>query len=204
MRTEIAPLLIVTKLEEYDYSGATAIATVMLLISFVLLLGINGLQRWSGGRAEARRSGGAGDAPGVGAGWLTRCRRASRRRSRSRRWSSGCSSASPCSFSASFCSCRWAAFSPSRSAKASAPILRRFRDPDTLSSIRLTLLAAVIAVPLQPRLRRCGRVGHRQVRVFRQKPADLADRSAVFDLAGRRGADVRAALRKPRLVRRRG
>ena len=52
MRTEIAPLLIVTKLEEYDYSGATAIATLMLLISFVLLLGINILQRWSGRRGE--------------------------------------------------------------------------------------------------------------------------------------------------------
>jgi sulfate transport system permease protein len=52
MRTEIAPLLIVTKLEEYDYSGATAIATLMLLISFVLLLGINLLQRWSGRRGE--------------------------------------------------------------------------------------------------------------------------------------------------------
>jgi sulfate transport system permease protein len=48
MRTEIAPLLIVTKLEEYDYSGATTIATVMLVISFVLLAGINTLQRWSG------------------------------------------------------------------------------------------------------------------------------------------------------------
>jgi sulfate transport system permease protein len=53
MRTEIAPLLIVTKLEEYDYSGATAIATVMLLISFALLLTINGLQRWSGGGPQA-------------------------------------------------------------------------------------------------------------------------------------------------------
>lgn len=53
MRTEIAPLLIVTKLEEYDYSGATAIATVMLVLSFVMLLGINGLQRWSGRAAEA-------------------------------------------------------------------------------------------------------------------------------------------------------
>lgn len=50
MRTEIAPLLIVTKLEEYDYSGATAIATVMLVISFVLLAAINTLQRWSGDR----------------------------------------------------------------------------------------------------------------------------------------------------------
>ena len=48
MRTEIAPLLIVTKLEEYDYSGATAIAVVMLVIAFVFLVAINMLQRWSG------------------------------------------------------------------------------------------------------------------------------------------------------------
>lgn len=45
MRTEITPLLIVTKLEQYDYSGATAIAVVMLIGSFLLLLGINVLQR---------------------------------------------------------------------------------------------------------------------------------------------------------------
>ncbi|MGB6600358.1 MAG: sulfate ABC transporter permease subunit CysT [Candidatus Cybelea sp.] len=47
MRTEIAPLLIATKLEEYDYAGATAIALVMLLASFALLFTINALQRWS-------------------------------------------------------------------------------------------------------------------------------------------------------------
>ena len=47
MRTEISPLLIVTKLEQYDYAGATAIAVVMLAMSFVLLLGINGLQTWA-------------------------------------------------------------------------------------------------------------------------------------------------------------
>ncbi len=56
MRTEIAPLLIVTKLEEYDYAGATAIAVVMLTLSFVLLAAINALQRWSGSR-EARAVG---------------------------------------------------------------------------------------------------------------------------------------------------
>jgi sulfate transport system permease protein len=50
MRTEITPLLIVTKLEQYDYAGATAIAVAMLVVSFVLLLGINMLQKWSGGR----------------------------------------------------------------------------------------------------------------------------------------------------------
>jgi sulfate/thiosulfate transport system permease protein len=47
MRTEIAPLLIITKLEQYDYGGATAIAVVMLLISFTLLLTVNALQGWS-------------------------------------------------------------------------------------------------------------------------------------------------------------
>ncbi|MGH2271681.1 sulfate ABC transporter permease subunit CysT [Anaerohalosphaeraceae bacterium U12dextr] len=47
MKTEIAPLLIVTKLEQYDYAGATAIALVMLVLSFILLLMINLLQRWT-------------------------------------------------------------------------------------------------------------------------------------------------------------
>ena len=46
MKTEIAPLLIVSKLEQYDYAGATAIAVVMLAISFTLLLVINLLQWW--------------------------------------------------------------------------------------------------------------------------------------------------------------
>src|ERR1700685_587721 len=45
MKTEITPLLIVTKLEQYDYAGATAIAAVLLIASFVLLLGINAVQR---------------------------------------------------------------------------------------------------------------------------------------------------------------
>jgi sulfate transport system permease protein len=47
MRTEIAPLLIVTKLEQYDYAGATAIASVMLGASFLLLFAINLLERWT-------------------------------------------------------------------------------------------------------------------------------------------------------------
>jgi sulfate transport system permease protein len=45
--TEIAPLLIVTKLEQYDYAGATAIAVFMLIISLALLLTVNALQSWS-------------------------------------------------------------------------------------------------------------------------------------------------------------
>ena len=47
MRSEIAPLLIITKLEQYDYAGATAIAVVMLVLSFALMLGINALQGWA-------------------------------------------------------------------------------------------------------------------------------------------------------------
>jgi sulfate transport system permease protein len=50
MKTEIASLLIITKLEQYDYAGATAIATMMLAASFVMLLSINTLQWWSGRR----------------------------------------------------------------------------------------------------------------------------------------------------------
>ncbi|WP_292995331.1 sulfate ABC transporter permease subunit CysT [Nitrosomonas sp.] len=47
MISEITPLLIVTKLEQYDYAGATALSVVMLVISFILLLIINLLQWWS-------------------------------------------------------------------------------------------------------------------------------------------------------------
>ncbi|WP_228745410.1 sulfate ABC transporter permease subunit CysT [Paenibacillus sp. S150] len=46
MRTEIAPLLIMSKLEQFDYAGATAVALLLLLISFLMLLVINTLQRW--------------------------------------------------------------------------------------------------------------------------------------------------------------
>jgi sulfate transport system permease protein len=47
MVSEITPLIIITKLEQYDYAGATAIAVVMLVLSFILLLAINGLQAWT-------------------------------------------------------------------------------------------------------------------------------------------------------------
>jgi sulfate/thiosulfate transport system permease protein len=53
MLTEISPLLIITKLEQFDYAGATAIALVMLVISFTMLLTINALQRWSARRLVA-------------------------------------------------------------------------------------------------------------------------------------------------------
>ena len=52
MVSEITPLIIITKLEQYDYAGATAVASVMLLASFVMLLVINLLQKWSRRYAE--------------------------------------------------------------------------------------------------------------------------------------------------------
>jgi sulfate transport system permease protein len=54
MKSEIAPLLIITKLEQYDYAGATAIAVVMLVLSFGLMLGINALQSWALSRNGGR------------------------------------------------------------------------------------------------------------------------------------------------------
>jgi sulfate transport system permease protein len=54
MVSEITPLIIIGKLEQYDYTGATAVATVMLVASFAMLLVINALQSW-----QRKRSGGA-------------------------------------------------------------------------------------------------------------------------------------------------
>jgi sulfate transport system permease protein len=51
-KTEIVPLLIMTRLEQYDYAGATAVAVVMLASSFALLLAVNRLQAWSGAKVS--------------------------------------------------------------------------------------------------------------------------------------------------------
>ncbi|WP_207765924.1 sulfate ABC transporter permease subunit CysT [Solimonas fluminis] len=54
MVSEIAPLLIIIKLEEFDYAGATAVAAAMLVLSFLLLLVINGLQIWTRSRRNRK------------------------------------------------------------------------------------------------------------------------------------------------------
>jgi sulfate transport system permease protein len=54
MISEITPLVIITKLEQYDYAGATAVAVVMLVVSFALLLAINALQAWTRRRLGAQ------------------------------------------------------------------------------------------------------------------------------------------------------
>jgi sulfate transport system permease protein len=55
MVSEITPLIIITKLEQYDYAGATTVAAVMLVVSFVLLLIINALQAWTARSSERSR-----------------------------------------------------------------------------------------------------------------------------------------------------
>jgi sulfate transport system permease protein len=59
--SEIAPLLIIIKLEEFQYGGAAAVAVAMLVISFALLLLINALQAWS--NRHKQRSAGAPTLP---------------------------------------------------------------------------------------------------------------------------------------------
>ena len=143
MRTEIAPLLIVTKLEEYDYSGRHRDRdgdAGHLVRAAARHQRVAAVERRT---AAGRRSGGAGSAPGAGAKWLTRSRQASRRRSPSRRWSSVCSSASPCSFSAIFLLVPLGCVFADAFGHGIRAYLATFRDPDTLSSIRLTLLAAL-------------------------------------------------------------
>jgi sulfate transport system permease protein len=55
LRTEITPLLIVIKLEQYDYLGAAALGLVMLCVSFLLLLTINAVNGWRVRRVAGRR-----------------------------------------------------------------------------------------------------------------------------------------------------
>ena len=69
-------------------------------------------------------------------------------------------------------------------------------EPDALSAIKLTLLVAAIAVPLEPGVRRRRRLVHHQVRVPRQAAAAHPDRPAVLGLAGHLRPDLRAAVRR--------
>jgi len=63
--SEITPLLIISKLEQYDVIGASALACVMLIISFVLLLGVNALQWWAASRDQAGDQSGGRAAPAL-------------------------------------------------------------------------------------------------------------------------------------------
>jgi sulfate transport system permease protein len=66
MKSEITSLLIITKLEQYDYAGATALAVVMLVVSFLMLLLINTLQWYLQRRTSRGASGAVPPATGIG------------------------------------------------------------------------------------------------------------------------------------------
>ena len=142
MKTEIVPLLIITKLEQYDYTGATSVAVVMLVVSFALLLVINLLQ-WA-----AAPRGGLSD--GDRRHFPTRHNRAARESSRHRRIAVGALDADR----------HRAPVSGTRSPASAGPGFRAgpgqglpayweaIKEPDSLSAAKLTLLIASIAVPI--------------------------------------------------------
>ena len=148
MVSEITPLMIITKLEQYDYDGATAIAAVMLVVSFVLLLVINGLQAWT-----ARRPGRRSLMAGVSAPRRPAVvRRASiRGKPGDARFAVGevaSSSASALTFFALFLLLPLVAVFVEALRKGWEVYFAALVEPDALSAIRLTLMAAAIAVPL--------------------------------------------------------
>ena len=194
MVSEITPLLIITKLEQFDVPGATAIAVVMLVAAFVMLLAINGLQAWT--RREARSM--SADAR------ATPRRRAAPRQRRDHR--AGVGAARPDRRRARVPH-RLPVRSADRRLRRGAEEGRRRlprRDHrarrgvgDQADAARRRDLGAA-----QPRLRHRRRVVDRQVRLPRQEPAAHLHRPAVLGQPGDRRPDLRPRLRPAGLVRR--
>ena len=159
--SEIAPLLIVIKLEEFDYAGAAAIAAVMLVVFAAAAARSTrcsaGPTRAGSGHDRHERS--ADDARALIAG------HAAPRDS----CAAGRLVAVDRRSCADFCAAAGRRVRRGLRARAWRPISPRLRDPDALAAIRLTLLVAAIAVPLNARLRGRRRLGDRQVRVPRQE-----------------------------------
>ena len=187
MVSEITPLMIITKLEQYEYDGATAIAAVMLVFSFALLLFD---QRSAGLDREAR------------GGTLMSCRGSRLRRQADRasrfesatsppgtlggsrgRFSRSASRSSRVSFAAAA-----RGISRSISQGLGDVYLAALVEPDALSAIRLTLLAAAIAVPLNLVFGVAAAWSIAKFDFPRQAFLDHPDRPAVLGFAGRRRA----------------
>ena len=132
--SEIAPLLIVIRLEEFDYAGATAIATVMLAIAFLLLLAINLVQAWT--QAEVR--------PCLRRPPPRRPRAATTERAGMRPRADRRRARLPRPLPAAAAGRRLRRGAARRASRLSG---RRSPRRDALAAIRLTLLIAAIAVP---------------------------------------------------------
>ncbi len=167
-KTEIAPYLIVMRLEEYDYTGAIALAVVLLVFSFLLLGAINLLEHGPAAfrtlkhdripdRVEAQATEsprGTEESPLV-------------------KWTL-------IAIALAFCFVFLLlplvnVFAQALGARAGRYYWRSLAQPDSLAAIRLTLLVAAISVPLERAVRAGGRVGDCQVPVPGQVPADHAD-----------------------------
>ena len=189
MVSEIVPLLIVIELEQYDYAGATVVETV-LAASFLLLLGINLLQRWTRAQRPDRRN--LADA----------C--LGRSLSKPRR-----DGGSPCgprgsdrralAFLGLFLLLPLAAVFVEALRQGLGAYLAGITEPDALAAIRLTLLVAAIAVPLNVVFGIAA--AWAIANSVQGQPADHADRSALLGLAGDRGSDLRPAVRRPGAAR---
>ena len=192
MRTEIVPLLIVTKLEQYDYAGATAIALVMLrgLVRHAAA-GERpaGLGRAPRSAAVAERRAGddradAGGAPPRGDEDRDRGAVGAAHSDRAR-------PRLPVAVGAA------AARLGVRQAfgRGAAVYLQKLADPDARSAIALTLLTAAIAVPLNTVFGVAAAWLIAKFRLPRQEPAAHAHRPALLGLAGDLRPGVRAAVR---------
>ena len=160
MKTEITPLLIMTKLEQFDYAGATALALVMLIASFAILIVINGLT-WRRARRQApdvrarppldelsgtERGAGRGHPPGARLVIAPPGQRPLLRQEPT--WVRWLLIAIALGFLAMFLLLPLASVFHAAFADGLAPYLAAIGDGETRAAIRLTLFAAAIAVPL--------------------------------------------------------
>ena len=189
--TEIAPLLIITKLEQFDYAGATAIAVVMLVVSFVLLLVDQPAavleQRRHAADAWRTRALRADAAPTTEPAWV--------RLAADRPWRSAFLGALPGA-------CRWWRCSPRPSRKGADAYLAAVSEPDALRGDQAHAAGRPpIAVPLNLVFGVAAAWAIAKFEFRGKQRADHADRPAVLGLAGGRRPDLRAAVRRAGLVR---
>jgi ABC-type sulfate transport system permease subunit len=146
MVSEITPLLIITKLEQFDYAGATAIAVVMLVTSFILLFLINGLQIW----ANRSHGGGLIMSAIVSTHWTARTKRfEASAATREPRWVKVVLLiAIALTFFGLFLLLPLATVFIEALRKGWLVYLAALVEPDARSAIFLTLIVAAIAVPL--------------------------------------------------------
>ena len=195
LKTEITSLLIITKLEQYDYAGATAIAVVDAGRVVRHSAGDQSLQWWTG--RGYRKGVLSHDGPVPTASRNNRAAGSAHDPLWLRVVLVGTSRAFRRAVSGAAAGGRVHRGAPRRGGGLSDELPR----PGRLAGHPADLLMTADRRAAEPGVRRRGRVGDRQVRVPGQEPADHADRPAVRRVAGHFGTDLRAAVRHARLAR---